>query len=49
MKDKKKLTAAIMGAIIAYIEMEPKPPPAVPKVKPEPKPAGGKFPDDGSK
>jgi hypothetical protein len=24
MEDKRKLTAAIMGAIIAYIEMEPK-------------------------
>ena len=49
MKDKKKLTAAIMGAIIAYIQMEPKPPQVAPPVKPEPKPAGGKLPNDGSK
>ena len=48
MKDKKKLTAVIIGAVIAYIQME-KPPQVAPRVKPEPKPAGGKFPDDGSK
>jgi hypothetical protein len=43
------LTAAIMGAIIAYIQMEPKSPQVAARVKPEPKPVGGKFPDDGSK
>jgi len=34
MGDKKKLTAVIMGAILAYIQMEPK--------SPEQKPIGGK-------
>jgi len=49
MKDKKKLTAAIMSAVITYIQMEPKLPQVAPRVKPEPKPAGGKFPGDVSK
>jgi hypothetical protein len=49
MKDKKKLTAAIIGAVIAYIQMEPKLPQVAPRVKPEPKPAGGKFLGNGSK
>jgi len=48
-EDKRKLTAAIMGAIIAYIQMEPKSPQVTPRVKPKPKPIGGKFPNDGSK
>jgi hypothetical protein len=47
MKDKKKLTAAIMGAVIAYIQMEQQLPQVAPRVKP--KPAGGKFPNVGSK
>jgi hypothetical protein len=36
MEDKRKLTAAIIGAITAYIQME-KAPPATPRVKPETK------------
>jgi len=34
MEDKRKLTAIIMGAISAYIQMEQKPPQLVPKVEP---------------
>jgi hypothetical protein len=33
MKDKKKLTAAIIGAVIAYIQTEP--PTPTPRVKPD--------------
>jgi len=32
----KKLIAAIMGAIAAYIQTEQQPPPATPQVKPRP-------------
>ncbi len=35
MEDKRKLTAAIIGAIIAYLQMELKPPPATSRVKPK--------------
>ncbi|MCK4368620.1 MAG: hypothetical protein KAV68_03000 [Dehalococcoidales bacterium] len=49
MEDKRKLTAAIIGAITAYIQMEQPPPPAFPRVKPEPKPISRKFPEGGSK
>jgi hypothetical protein len=47
MGDKRKLIAAIMVAITTYIQMEPKSPQVAPMVKPEQKPIGGKFPNDG--
>jgi hypothetical protein len=47
MGDKRKLMAAIIGAITTYIQMEPKSPQVAPMVKPEQKPIGGKFPNDG--
>ena len=37
MEDKRKLTAAIMGAITAYIQMEQQLPPLTPRVKPRTK------------
>jgi len=37
MEDKRKLTAAIIGAITAYIQTEQQPPPATPRVKPKTK------------
>jgi len=36
MEDKRKLTAAIMGAIIAYLQTEQQPPPVTPKAKRQP-------------
>jgi hypothetical protein len=41
MGEKSKLIAAIMGAVITYIQTEPHPKPS-PRGKPEPKPAGSK-------
>ena len=38
MEDKQKLTAVIMGAISAYIQMEPPPPMATPEKIPRAKP-----------
>ncbi len=35
MEDKRKLTAAIIGAITAYIQTEKPTPPATPRVKPK--------------
>jgi len=35
MEDKRKLTAAILGAITAYIQMEKQPSPPTPRVKPK--------------
>jgi hypothetical protein len=49
MENKRKLTAAIIGAITAYIQMEQPSHPTTPRVKPEPKPISGKFPKGGSK
>ncbi len=37
MEDKRKLIAAIMGAVNAYIQMEQQPPSEIPRVKPQPK------------
>ncbi len=37
MEDKRKLTAAIMGAITAYIQTEQQPPPVTPRVEPQTK------------
>jgi hypothetical protein len=49
MEDKRKLTAAIMGAIAVYIQMEQKPPQVAPGSSPEQKLNGEKFPNDRSK
>ena len=37
MEDKKKLIAAMMGAVNAYIQMEQQPPSVAPMIKPQPK------------
>lgn len=43
MEDKQKLTAAIMGAIIAYIQMEPPPSSVNPDARPQPEFSGQKH------
>ena len=48
MEPKRKLMAAIMGAISAYIEMEQQPFPPSHEAKPEPEVSHGRFPDDKS-
>jgi hypothetical protein len=48
MEDKRKLTAAIVGAITAYLQMEPKPP-ATSRVKPETSQSVGNSPKTGAK
>jgi hypothetical protein len=47
MEDKRKLTAAIMGAITAYFQME-KSPPATSRVKPETKANAANSPKMGA-
>jgi hypothetical protein len=48
MKDKKKLTAAIMGAIAVENQMEQQATAVTPGVKPRTKTSGGEFPDHRS-
>ncbi|MBA7622716.1 hypothetical protein ES703_30098 [subsurface metagenome] len=49
MEDKRKLTAAIIGAVAAFIQTEKQPPPTAPGDKPETRASKGKIPGDRSR